>query len=145
MTWLTTIPEPQRSDYPNMAEYMLDYDVFETLKAATTLYQLYLTPQDYASNLINYAYNLSINPLKLAPSGWNWALKGLLAVQKCFTYLSQIAVNAGDENSVDVLTAWQNRTSNLYGGHAPVTLVQRTNTTTGPQAVTVTSIFGIAK
>jgi hypothetical protein len=150
MTWITTaqIPVPQWNDYAIKAEFMLVWDVFAQLQNPVTNFATSTdadkaSPQTFMASMVMYAYSLTQNNYqqKLAPAGWNWAQAGIKAAASCFGYLSQLPMQAGDENSASVMQAWVNVKGGLYGGHdpissPPVTSGDGTNTATGQAAVT---------
>lgn len=112
MNWIipSEIKPPNRLDYSCTADFNLDWDVWASLQNASSNYPGdYPTTADYQAAMINYAFYLTQNNylLKSAPVGWNWALAGLAAAEKCFFYLDQIPKRQGDPNAPSVLAYWK--------------------------------------
>jgi len=126
MNWITpsSIKQPQRSDYPSTADFDLAYDVWASVQNAgyNFLHGDRGSPKQYMADMVQFALSRTQNnfQLKNAPMGWDWALAGVKAAAQCFEYLSQIAVNLGDPNTVSVMTAWETGKGALYGGHDPI-------------------------
>jgi hypothetical protein len=126
-TWLTLeqIPAPQQANFPTLADFILAYTVhsdilnFATNFLSATPQAQYANPQAYVSGIVQDAINLpKFSAIFSAP---NPVASGVAAAMNGISLLAQLPVNAGDPNTVSVLTAWENGTGQLYGGHAPIT------------------------
>lgn len=153
MNWLTLaqIPAPQPPPASaTLADFMLAYAVYEDIKGASDYFlgngkmgPQYANPQAYLANMIQYAISLTQNKFEqpYAPAGWSPMMAAMNAVTFCFAMLAQLPVNASDPNTVSILTAWENGTGMLYGGHAPVATPPQFNPGTGQGSAPANSIL----
>ena len=126
MTWKNPaqIAAPQQTDFPTLGDFILAYTVHEDVVNFADKFLAakpdpqYASPQAYIASLVQYAVNLSMFSSVFATP--NPTLSGVEAAMAGISLLSQIAVNPADPNTVSVLTAWENGTGQLYGGHPPI-------------------------
>lgn len=138
----------------NMAEFMVAYGIYDDLKSATTYFKgdgvqgpQYLTPQAYCANKLQEALGYQADTLiqpPFADPSWDAKASVEKLCKAAFDALKEIAVNAADQDSWDVFTAWVMGTGGLFGGHpaAPVTKSSGNNPGTGPSSVPAGTIFG---
>ena len=156
-TWksLADIKAPDRANYATLADFILAYRVIGDVENATSATKFlganpdpqYATPQAYITATILDAQNITKFSSAFAPQGWDAISAGVAAAMQCFTYLSELPVNAGDPATVSIMDAWVAKTGQLYGGH-PATVPNTgdgTNAATGPSSVETGTIFGGSK
>lgn len=146
------------SDYPlpdfaaNPAEYMLAYDVRSNLLNASFNFlredasAQFANPQAYLMGMVRQAVGLTENNFakKYAPADWDAVGAGFKAAYSAFDWLTQLSVNAGDQDSLSIYDAWVAKKGNLYGGHdpKPVNTGDGVNKGTGPGSAPESPILG---